>query len=284
MGLLRTFVINWSGAIRIGSVVLLLAAVFLILQSIPLSEIRGPLADWVNSQGWAGPLIFGLIYFLAAVLLLPASVFTVLAGGIFGLATGFAIVITAASLAAAVSFLLARTLLRSRIEKLAQRSPRFAAIDQAIHDGGWRIVALLRLSPVVPFGLQNYFYGLTGIRFWPCVLTSAVGIVPGTFLYVYLGTIAGVALDPNRNRSAAEWALLIVGLLATLAATWFITKLAQARLAQLTVWSMAEGRLRSESESESEPQPQNRWPWATLGLALLAILAMSVALAVRFLV
>jgi uncharacterized membrane protein YdjX (TVP38/TMEM64 family) len=277
MGSLRTLVNTWSGVIRVGSVFVLLAALLAILQSIPLSEIRGPLADWVNSLGWAGPLIFGLIYFLAAVLLLPASVFTVLAGGIFGLATGFAIVIIAATLAAAVSLLLARTLLRGRIEKLAQRSPRFAAIDQAIRDGGWRIVALLRLSPVVPFGLQNYFYGLTSIRFWPCVLTSAVTIVPGTFLYVYLGTIAGVALDPNRSRTTAEWALLIVGLFATLAATWFITKLAQARLAQLTVWSIAEGRLRSESE----PQPHDGWPWATLGLALLATVAMSIAVAIR---
>jgi uncharacterized membrane protein YdjX (TVP38/TMEM64 family) len=78
---------------------------------------------------------------------------------------------------------------------------KFAAIDGAIAEGGWKIVALLRLSPAVPFNLQNYLYGLTPIGFWTCWLTSAVTILPGTFLYIYLGHVAGQGCKPPAARA-----------------------------------------------------------------------------------
>ena len=113
-----------------------------------------------------------------------------------------------------------------------QLYPRFEAIDRAVREGGWKIVALLRLSPAVPFTLQNYLYGLTGIRFWPYLLTSWLAMLPGTFLYIYLGHLgrAGVeAASGERSRTPAEWAMMIVGLLATVAATVYITRLRARR-------------------------------------------------------
>ncbi|HZW31908.1 MAG TPA: VTT domain-containing protein, partial [Isosphaeraceae bacterium] len=99
------------------------------------------------------------------------------------------------------------------------------------------IVALLRLSPLVPFNLQNYLYGLTAIRFWPCVLTSWVAMLPGTVLYVYLGHAgrAGLeALAGRRGRSPAEWTLLAVGLAATLLVSVYVTALARRAIRRVS--------------------------------------------------
>ena len=112
--------------------------------------------------------------------------------------------------------------------------PRFAAIDREISRSGAIIVALLRLSPAVPFGLQNYLYGLTGIGFWTYLLTSWIAMLPGTVMYVYLGYLGRAGLDAagdsGRTRTPLEWALLAVGLAATVAVTLFVTRLARRAL------------------------------------------------------
>lgn len=113
---------------------------------------------------------------------------------------------------------------------MAQSNRHFAAIDQAIAEGGWKIVALLRLSPAIPFNLQNYLYGLTPVAFWPYVLASWIAMLPGTFMYVYLGHLAGSAIAGDRQRSPLQWALLVVGLLATVAVTVYVTRLAKRKL------------------------------------------------------
>ena len=113
---------------------------------------------------------------------------------------------------------------------IAARNRRFGAIDRAIGEAGWKIVALLRLSPAVPVNLQNSLYGLTPIRFWPYVLTSWIAMLPGTFLYIYLGHVTGTALGGDRTRTTGEWVMLVVGLLATVVVTVYITRLARRKL------------------------------------------------------
>jgi uncharacterized membrane protein YdjX (TVP38/TMEM64 family) len=135
----------------------------------------------------------------------------------------------AATTAAALAFLIARHLARGAVEARAKKDKRFTAIDKAIGERGWKIVALLRLSPAVPFSLSNYFYGLTAIRFWPYVLTSWLAMLPGSVLYVYLGA-AGKAAAQGGGRSAAENAYLAVGLAATVAVTLYLTKVARSAL------------------------------------------------------
>ena len=93
-----------------------------------------------------------------------------------------------------------------------------------------KVVGLLRLSPAIPFNVQNYLYGLTKVKFWEYVLTSWIAMMPGTFMYVYLGTVSGAALGGDREKSTAEWVLLAVGLLATIAVTVYVTKLAKSKL------------------------------------------------------
>lgn len=172
---------------------------------------------------------FGAAYTVAALLFVPGAALTLLAGGLFGLGWGIVIVAVATSAADATSFLVGRYLARGAVERLTRRYPRFGAVDQAIAQGGWRVVALLRLSPTIPYSASNYLYGLTSIPFLPYLLTSGVFTLPGTFVYVYLGYVGAETIG-GRGRTPAEWTLLAVGVVAALVATAYVTVLARRAL------------------------------------------------------
>lgn len=184
--------------------------------------------DWIGPPTVGGALIFIAIYIVATVLLIPGSVLTLGAGAAFGLAWGSACVSIAATIGAALAFLIGRHLTRDLVARKIDRNPRFAAIDRAVAAEGWKVVALARLSPLFPFTLLNYAFGLTKVRFWHYVVASWVGMLPGTIMYVYLGSIANAATI--RSRGTGEWILYGVGLLATVLVTIHITRLAKRAL------------------------------------------------------
>jgi len=184
--------------------------------------------DWVAAQGIWAPLLFILVYAGAAVGFIPGSILTLSAGAIFGVVKGTVLVSVASTLAAAISFLLGRFALRGWIEKKLSHKPAFKAIDEAVGREGWKIVFLLRLSPVFPFTLLNYGLGLTQIRFWPAIFASWVGMLPGTILYVYIGSLAQVT---TQETTTAQTVLYGVGLLTTVIVTIWITRIARRALA-----------------------------------------------------
>ncbi|HET9440437.1 MAG TPA: VTT domain-containing protein [Longimicrobiales bacterium] len=190
-------------------------------------------ADWVAGQGVTGALVFAVVYACATVLLVPGSVLTLAAGAIFGIGRGAALVMIAATIGASAAFLIARYAARARVARRMQRDPRFAAIDSAIGASGWKIVVLLRLSPLFPFNLLNYALGLTSVRFLE-YLAACVAMLPGTLLYVYygriIGDVAALASGAAIERGPAYYVLLGVGLVATIAVTVLITRLAQREL------------------------------------------------------
>ena len=196
---------------------------------LPVAEWTKGLESWISGRGAAGYLVFYAVYVVAALLFVPGAALTIAAGFLFGLWRGTVTVSLAATTAAALAFLIARHVARGAVEARARKDRRFTAIDKAIGERGWKIVALLRLSPAVPFSLSNYFYGLTAIRFWPYVLTSWLAMLPGTVLYVYLGA-AGKAAARGAARSSAENVYLGLGLLATVAVTVYLTRVARAAL------------------------------------------------------
>jgi uncharacterized membrane protein YdjX (TVP38/TMEM64 family) len=214
-----------------GAAVAALAAAWRFL---PLHAWLQAFEDRVSSMGPAGPVVYGVIYILAVLLFVPGIVLTLGAGLLFGLARGIVLVSAASTVAAAAAFGIARHLARRRIEKWARDRPEFEAIDRAIGQKGWKVVALLRLSPIVPFSLSNYLYGLTSIRFGAYVLTSWLAMLPATVVYVSLGA-AGRAAGTGARRTPAEWALLAAGLAATAAVTVFVTRLARRELAKLRI-------------------------------------------------
>jgi uncharacterized membrane protein YdjX (TVP38/TMEM64 family) len=192
---------------------------------------------WVQGLGPLAPLIFVLGYVVATVAFIPGSLLTLAAGAIFGIPLGTAVVFTGAVLGASAAFGLSRTVLRGPIERKVAGDARFTAINDAVAREGRRIVFLLRLSPAFPFNLMNYALGLTRVRYVD-YLVASVGMLPGTLLYVYTGKIAGdvatLAGGAAPPRGAGYYAVLSLGLAATIAVTILVTRLARRALADST--------------------------------------------------
>lgn len=213
----------------------LLVALILIsvaISFLPVGQWVKSFTDWVRHLGVAGAFIFIGVYALASVLFLPGAIFTIAAGLVYGIVGGTAVALVGATLGAGLAFLAGRYLLRKRIENAFKKNKKFAAIDKAIGQQGWKIVGLLRLSPLIPFNVSNYFYGVTSIGFWPYLLASFIGIIPGTLLYAYLGAIgqAGLGGGGKKGHSPLEWTFLGVGLLATIGVTVYVSRLAKKAL------------------------------------------------------
>jgi uncharacterized membrane protein YdjX (TVP38/TMEM64 family) len=213
----------------------LVAIAVLVLLGRELGAALPRFAAWVEGQGALGPVVFIVGYALAVVAFAPGSVLTLAAGAIFGLAEGTLYVLVAATLGASAAFLVARHLARGAVERRLEGNARFAAIDRAVGAQGRRIVFLLRLSPVFPFNLLNYALGLTRVRFADYFVACA-GMLPGTLLYVYYGKLAGdvasLAGGASAPRGAGYWAVLLLGLAATVAVTTVVTRTARAALRQ----------------------------------------------------
>jgi uncharacterized membrane protein YdjX (TVP38/TMEM64 family) len=209
----------------------------LVLAGRALGGELGRFAEWVESLGPWAPIGFMAGYAAATVLLAPGSILTLAAGAVFGLVQGVAYVFVGAMAGAAAAFLVARHVARAAVERRLAGSPRFAAIDRAVAREGRRIVLLLRLTPVVPFNLLNYGLGLSRVSFRDYLVASA-GILPGTIVYVYYGTllrsVAELSAGAPVERGWPYYALLLLGLAATVAVTAVITRLARRALAEAT--------------------------------------------------
>jgi uncharacterized membrane protein YdjX (TVP38/TMEM64 family) len=188
---------------------------------------------WVAGLGAWGFIIYIVIYILACVFLIPGSILTLGAGVLFGVMKGSIIVSIASTLGATCAFLVGRYIARDWVSKKIQANPKFQAIDEAVAREGWKIVGLTRLSPIFPFNLLNYAYGLTRVSLRDYFFASWIGMMPATVMYVYIGSVAGAIAKiggEGRSRTPAEWALYIVGLTATAAVTVYITRIARAAL------------------------------------------------------
>ncbi|MFO8065405.1 MAG: TVP38/TMEM64 family protein [Spirochaetota bacterium] len=178
-----------------------------------------------------GALVFMVLYTVTTVFLVPGSIPTLAAGAIFGVIQGTAFVSLGSTVGATVAFFVGRYFARDWVRLKIQGRPRFAAIDDAIGREGWKIIGLLRLSPVVPFSLSNYFYGITKVRPIGYILSSWIGMLPGTLMYVYFGSLAGtlaaLGTEGGTGFTALQWVFYGVGFVATITVTIFVTRLAR---------------------------------------------------------
>jgi uncharacterized membrane protein YdjX (TVP38/TMEM64 family) len=189
-----------------------------------VQELLRSFQGWVVGLGPLGWALYALVYALCCVLFVPGSILTLGAGALYGLGTGVAIVFVGANLAAAVSFLLARTILRKRIERMTAGNPKFAALDKAIAREGAKIVFLVRLSPVFPFTYVNYAFGLTGVKTLPYLVATFFGMIPGTFAYVYLGAAAATAASGSVD--ATKKAIQVAGAVVAVLVSIFVARVA----------------------------------------------------------
>jgi uncharacterized membrane protein YdjX (TVP38/TMEM64 family) len=198
----------------------------------PQEILRNALV-WIDSLGSLGAIAFIVLYILATVAFLPGSILTLGAGVVFGVFFGTVYVFIGATLGAIAAFLVGRYLARDWIAQKIEGNQKFKAIDQAVGQEGFKIVLLTRLSPIFPFFLLNYAYGITGVSLKDYAIAS-VGMIPGTITFVYIGSLAGnlatLGTQTPTINPALEWTIRIIGFMATIAVTIYVTKLARRAL------------------------------------------------------
>jgi pyruvate/2-oxoglutarate dehydrogenase complex dihydrolipoamide dehydrogenase (E3) component/uncharacterized membrane protein YdjX (TVP38/TMEM64 family) len=224
-------------------------ALLLALKYFHVQDLLKSALDWIAKLGPWGPVIFVGLYVVATVSFVPGSVLTLGAGAVFGVVLGSVYVSIGATLGAMAAFLVGRYLARNTIARKIEKDEKFATIDGAVADEGWKIVLLTRLSPIFPFALLNYVFGLTRVKLSHYVLASWLGMIPGTVMYVYLGSLVNLGAA-RRQRTTGEWALYGIGLLATVTVTVFVTRLARRALAKKT------------TKTEQNPKEVTSVPWA----------------------
>ncbi len=205
------------------------------VQSFNPQTILGNALQWIDSLGSVGAIAFIALYIIATVAFLPGSIVTLGAGVIFGVVWGSLYVFIGATLGATAAFLVGRYLARSWVAQKIEGNKKFAAIDRAVGREGLKIVLLTRLSPIFPFNLLNYAFGITGVSLKDYFIGS-VGMIPGTIMYVYIGSLAGslarIGSETQPTNTTVQWAIRIIGFIATVAVTIYVTRIAKKALEQ----------------------------------------------------
>jgi len=220
---------------RIGLVVLALIAVGLIVAwlHLPILSCVVNFLDCVNRAGMWGPVVLGLFYVVFSVLLVPGTIPTLTAGFLFGVGIGSLTAVVGSTAGACAAFLVGRTLARRWVAKRVAQSRRFTALDNAIGEHGFKIVLLTRLSPISPFVVLNYMFGLTKVPFREYAAGSLIGMIPGTVLFVYFGaglrSLAEVRAFGRGQGPGAETQRIVfwIGLAITVVIVIVLAKLAR---------------------------------------------------------
>ncbi len=211
------------------------AVAVLVLVGRELQRYLESFTEWVQGMGVWGPVAYIAGYSLATVAFVPGLLLTLASGVIFGIFWGTVYTFIGATIGSALAFLVARYVIRRAVERRLAGQPRFQAIDRAVGRQGLKIVFLMRLSPIFPYNLLNYACGVTRVRFRDYLLAS-FGMIPGTLLYVYygkaLGSLAAVFAGAEVEKGTEFWVFMALGLVATIAVTTYITRLAGRALRQ----------------------------------------------------
>lgn len=219
------------------------AVIFAAWFILPVKDYLTTFLAWLEDLGATGLVILGCVYVLACVLLVPGSLLTLGAGflaaaiwptdPLLAVAAGTVTVSIASTTGACAAFGLGRSVARNWIAGKVSSNAKFSAIDDAVGRSGFKMVFLVRLSPIFPFNLLNYALGLTKVRFGAYFLASWIGMLPGTVMYVYIGSVTGsltaLATGETETPPAQRW-LLVAGLAATAIVVVLVTRIARRAL------------------------------------------------------
>jgi len=237
---------NWIKLFRLVILTLLLGGCGLLFATAPALAQASPNAkgfnpqeilrnglQWIDSLGSVGAIAFITLYIIATVAFLPGSILTLGAGVVFGVILGSFYVFIGATLGATAAFLVGRYLARGWVSQKIEGNNKFRVIDEAVATEGFKIVFLTRLSPVFPFNLLNYAFGVTGVSLKDYFL-GCIGMIPGTIMYVYIGSLAGslarIGTEEQPTNPTVQWAIRIIGFIATVGVTVYVTRLARKAL------------------------------------------------------
>jgi len=220
---------------RFALIALVIAVAALLFFVFPVGDWLGAFSGWSRENPVAGGALLSVLYIAATVLGAPGLLLTLAAGFLFGVVWGTVVVSVGSVLGATAAFLIGRFVARDWVAGRIGGSHRFRAIDGAVGRNGFKIVLLTRLSPVFPFNVLNYLFGLTDVRLRDYVLASWIGMLPATVLYVYFGTtIQNVAalISGEFEGGAGRVALLSGGLAATVLVALLIARVARRAIAE----------------------------------------------------
>jgi uncharacterized membrane protein YdjX (TVP38/TMEM64 family) len=200
---------------------------------LPIKELLRSFTGWAQAQGALGVIAFALLYVAVSVTLLaPAELMSVAAGVVYG-AWGAPLVVLSAVIAAMLAFMISRYMLRSRVRAFVARRPLLGAIDAALEEEGWQIALLLRLNALIPFNFQNYFFGITDIGLLAYAITTFLGVIPLTAMYVYLGSL-GQSLAADEDFVPSKIAFLSFSLAVTAAVVYLVTRKVKGKLQEMS--------------------------------------------------
>lgn len=207
-----------------------------VVQSIANSDPQQVLkdsVDYIDGLGPLGYLYFSVIYVVAEMFAIPAVPLTASAGYLFGVIPGTCIVLISATIAAGGAFLIGRTFLRQFIEEVISKSRKFQAIDEAISRKGFQLVLLLRLSPLLPFALSNYLYGMTKVNLLEYLAGTAIGFAPGSLGFVMTGQVGRDLMDSEANSSGLPWYAYAGGIAAVVVIGSVVSDVAAKAIAEV---------------------------------------------------
>lgn len=207
--------------LKIALTIALVIALVVAVRMLPLGEWIAQFQTWVRGIGTVGYIVYAIAYAACCVLIIPALALTLGAGAIFGFVAGSLVVLAGATLGATLAFILARTVLRHRVERMTANNAKFRELDRAITREGSKILWLVRLSGFPPFTWVNYAFGLTGVSLGQYVFITFFGIIPGTLAFTWAGAAGAAALTGTGNR-----ALLIVTAVGAIAVAVFVGRIA----------------------------------------------------------
>jgi uncharacterized membrane protein YdjX (TVP38/TMEM64 family) len=200
----------------------------LALRSLPVRASLEKATLWIESLGWWAPAAFLVLYVICTLLLVPRTVLTVGAGFLFGPLWGLLLALGAINLGANLAFALGRHFARGAVERRIRDHGRIRSLERAVACGGWRFVALTRLSPVFPYSLLNYAFGLTRVPWVAFTAGSFAGMFPGTLLLVILGSLTDFAAERSGSHPG-PWVNVLLAIIVAIAlvATWIVSRLAK---------------------------------------------------------
>ena len=193
--------------------------------------------QWIHDLGPAAPLAYVAFYAIACVFAIPGSLLTLAGGFLFGIGRGIVFVSIGATLGATLAFLVGRYLLRGWVVEKVGHNPKFQALDDAVAREGWKMVLLMRLCPIFPFGVTNYCLSVSRVTVREYVAASWIGMLPAMLVLVYIGSLASSLAnlgESGRARTPSEWALYGVGLLMAIVVTIYLTRVAKRALDKKT--------------------------------------------------
>ncbi|KAJ9556903.1 hypothetical protein OSB04_011517 [Centaurea solstitialis] len=238
---------NWVSFLRITLLLLLIASIIVACFTLPVEKTLKDFLLWIEQDlGPWGPLALALAYIPLTVLAVPASILTLGGGYLFGLPLGFFADSIGSVLGATSAFLLGRTIGRSYVISKLEDYPQFQAVAIAIQKSGFKIVLLLRLVPLLPYNMLNYFLSVTPISIWEYVMASWLGMMPITFALVYVGTTLKDLADVTHGWSQfskTRWALIILSFALSVVLIAIVTKVAKSALEKALAEEAAEDDL-----------------------------------------